>query len=61
MVNNGNNMHGSQFFLTLAPDLDYLDGIHTVFGEVAEDPEDVIQKLNEAYCDEDHRPYRDIR
>ncbi|CAD5118463.1 DgyrCDS7168 [Dimorphilus gyrociliatus] len=61
MVNNGSNMHGSQFFVTLAPDLDYLDGVHTVFGEVAEDKDNVLEKLNEAYCDEDHRPYRDIR
>ncbi|KAK7107825.1 peptidyl-prolyl cis-trans isomerase-like 4 [Littorina saxatilis] len=60
MVNNGNGKHGSQFFITLGEDLDYLDGVHTVFGEVAEGFE-VLDKLNEAYCDEKHRPYRDIR
>ncbi|XP_052086935.1 peptidyl-prolyl cis-trans isomerase-like 4 [Mytilus californianus] len=60
MVNNGNNMHGSQFFLTLGDSLDYLDGVHTVIGEVTEGLE-VIQKLNEAYCDEKFKPFRDIR
>lgn len=60
MVNNGNGMHGSQFFITLAEDLDYLDGVHTVFGEVAEGLE-VLSKINETFCDKEHRPYRDIR
>lgn len=60
MVNNGSNMHGSQFFITLSPDIDYLDGTHTVFGEVAEGFE-VLEKLNETYVDPDHRPYKDIR
>ncbi|VDI83452.1 peptidyl-prolyl cis-trans isomerase-like 4, partial [Mytilus galloprovincialis] len=60
MVNNGNNMHGSQFFLTLGDSLDYLDGVHTVIGEITEGLE-VIQKLNESYCDEKFKPFRDIR
>lgn len=60
MVNNGDNMHGSQFFITLGENLDYLDGKHTVFGEVSEGI-DVLMKINEAYCDEEHRPYKDIR
>ena len=34
MVNNGSNQHGSQFFITLADDLDYLNTKHTVFGIV---------------------------
>ncbi|KAL0083448.1 RNA binding protein [Phycomyces blakesleeanus] len=51
---------GSQFFITLADDLDYLDGKYTVFGEVAEGF-DALDKINEAYCDNKGRPYRDIR
>ncbi|GAN03804.1 RNA binding protein [Mucor ambiguus] len=51
---------GSQFFITLADDLDYLDGKYTLFGEVAEGFE-VLDKMNEAFCDEKGRPYRDIR
>ena len=59
MVNDGNNQHGSQFLITLGADLDHLDGKHTVFGEVAEG-DDVLAKLNEAYCDDEQRPYQDI-
>ena len=59
MVNNGSNCHGSQFFLTLREDLDYLDGKHTVFGEVAEGF-DVIDSLNSAHVDKDGRPLQDI-
>ena len=50
----------SQFFLTLGDSLDYLDGVHTVFGEVVEG-EEVLDLLNNAYCDDNHRPYKDIR
>ncbi|XP_064395772.1 peptidyl-prolyl cis-trans isomerase-like 4 [Halichondria panicea] len=60
MVNNGSGTHGSQFLLTLGESVDYLDSVHTVFGEVAEG-EDVLMKINEAYCDQDGRPYQDIR
>lgn len=60
MVNCGNNMFGSQFFITLAKDLQSLDSEHCVFGEIAEGQE-VILKLNETICDQDHRPFQDIR
>jgi len=51
---------GSQFFITLGDNLDSLDGKYTIFGRVAEGWE-VLDKINEAYCDEKGRPYRDIR
>lgn len=87
MINNGQNMHGSQvsfffnldicinsffylifffvslshkFLITLNKDLDYLDGKHTVFGEVAKGF-DVLEKFNEWLCDQQDRPYQDIR
>ncbi|XP_076756535.1 peptidyl-prolyl cis-trans isomerase sig-7 [Xylocopa sonorina] len=60
MVNCGNNMLGSQFFITLAPELQSLDGQHCVFGEITEGLE-IIFKFNETICDGDHRPYQDIR
>lgn len=60
MANNGDNLHGSQFFITLGDDLDYLDGVHTVFAEVVEGFE-VLDKLSDAICDDEHRPYQDIR
>jgi len=49
-----------QFFITLGESLDYLDGKHTVFGEVAEG-QDTLALINEAFCDKEHRPYKDIR
>ncbi|VUZ51273.1 unnamed protein product [Hymenolepis diminuta] len=60
MVNNGSGQHGSQFFITLADGLDYLDNKHTVFGVVTEGQE-VLSKINDAYCDKESRPYRNIR
>ncbi len=51
------NVFGSQFFITLEEDLDYLDGKHSVFGEVAEG-EEVIEKFNKVISDEEHRPYQ---
>lgn len=59
MVNNGEGLHGSQFFFTLNQHLDYLDGIHTVFGHVVEGI-DVIIKLNETISDSEMRPYQDV-
>uniref|UniRef100_A0A8C5Q097 Peptidyl-prolyl cis-trans isomerase n=1 Tax=Leptobrachium leishanense TaxID=445787 RepID=A0A8C5Q097_9ANUR len=60
MVNNGNGQHGSQFLITTGENLDYLDGVHTVFGEVSEGM-DVVRKINEAFVDKDFVPYQDIR
>ena len=58
MVNDGFGNHGSQFFVTLADDMDYLDEQqHTVFGEVVEGFE-VLDKLNETYCDKEDRPFQ---
>lgn len=60
MVNCGNNMLGSQFFITLGADLQSLDGEHCVFGEITEGL-DIILKFNEIICDNQHRPYQDVR
>ncbi|XP_053315939.1 peptidyl-prolyl cis-trans isomerase-like 4 [Spea bombifrons] len=60
MVNNGNGQHGSQFLITTGENLDYLDGVHTVFGEVTEGM-DVVKKINETFVDKDFIPYQDIR
>uniref|UniRef100_A0A183T1J7 Peptidyl-prolyl cis-trans isomerase n=1 Tax=Schistocephalus solidus TaxID=70667 RepID=A0A183T1J7_SCHSO len=60
MVNNGHGQHGSQFFITLADNLDYLNRVHTVFGIVAEG-EEWLSKINEVYCDKESRPYRNVR
>lgn len=60
MINNGHDRHGSQFLITLAPNLDWLDKQgHTVFGKVVEGL-DVIDKLNKALIDDKDCPYSDI-
>lgn len=60
MINNGQDKHGSQFFITLGDNLDYLDKQgHTVFGEVSEGIE-IIQALNKVLIDDKDHPYRDI-
>ncbi|XP_048064121.1 LOW QUALITY PROTEIN: peptidyl-prolyl cis-trans isomerase-like 4 [Megalobrama amblycephala] len=60
MVNNGSEQHGSQFLITTSENLDYLDGVHTVFGEVTEGM-DVLSKINETFVDNNFIPYQDIR
>ncbi|KAK1583038.1 hypothetical protein Q3G72_020503 [Acer saccharum] len=60
MASAGENLNASQFYITLRDDLDYLDGKHTVFGEVAEGFE-TLTRINEAYVDEKNRPYKNIR
>uniref|UniRef100_A0A8C5JHA2 Peptidyl-prolyl cis-trans isomerase n=1 Tax=Junco hyemalis TaxID=40217 RepID=A0A8C5JHA2_JUNHY len=60
MVNNGSDQHGSQFLITTGENLDYLDGVHTVFGEVTEGM-DVLKTINETFVDKDFIPYQDIR
>ncbi|XP_056113652.1 peptidyl-prolyl cis-trans isomerase-like 4 [Rhinichthys klamathensis goyatoka] len=60
MVNNGTDQHGSQFLITSSENLDYLDGVHTVFGEVTEGM-DVLAKINETFVDNDFIPFQDIR
>ena len=58
MASAGDNMFGSQFFVTLAEDLESLDANqHCVFGKVVEGFE-TIETLNETICDKDNRPYQ---
>ncbi|XP_048430244.1 peptidyl-prolyl cis-trans isomerase CYP59-like [Pyrus x bretschneideri] len=60
MASAGENLNASQFYLTLRDNLDYLDGKHTIFGEIAEGFE-TLTRINEAYVDENNRPYKNIR
>ena len=51
---------GSQFFITLADGISYLDGRHAVFGHVVEGL-DTLEKLNDVYTDHEGRPLKDVR
>ncbi|EPT00766.1 hypothetical protein FOMPIDRAFT_1121636 [Fomitopsis schrenkii] len=51
---------GSQFFVTLADEIEYLDGKHAVFGHVVEGL-DTLDKLNDVFVDQEGRPLKDVR
>ena len=51
---------GSQFLVTLDDNLDYLDGKAAIFGKVVEGF-DTLEKINNAFCDDKGRPFKDIR
>lgn len=54
------NLSRYQFLVTMGENLEYLDGVHTVFGEVTEGM-DVLGKINETFVDKDFIPFQDIR
>ncbi|TRM67474.1 cyclophilin-like domain-containing protein [Schizophyllum amplum] len=51
---------GSQFFITLADNIEYLDGKHAAFAHVVEGL-DTLDMMNEVYVDQEGRPFKDIR
>jgi cyclophilin family peptidyl-prolyl cis-trans isomerase len=55
MANSGPNTNGSQFFVVTAEECSWLDGKHTVFGEVVEGM-DVIDALESTETDAQDRP-----
>eukprot|EP01111_Echinosteliopsis_oligospora_P016306 TRINITY_DN6720_c0_g1_i1.p1 TRINITY_DN6720_c0_g1~~TRINITY_DN6720_c0_g1_i1.p1 ORF type:complete len:495 (-),score=145.34 TRINITY_DN6720_c0_g1_i1:9-1493(-) len=60
MSNSDKDLNASQFYITTKEDLEYLDGKHTVFGQVAEGL-DVLDQINKIYTDSNGRPLMNIR
>src|SRR5688572_15508798 len=59
MANAGPNTNGSQFFVVTTPEAPWLDGKHTVFGQVT-DGMDVIDRIEATNTDGRDRPREDI-
>jgi peptidyl-prolyl cis-trans isomerase B (cyclophilin B) len=59
MANSGPNTNGSQFFIVTAVDASWLDGKHTVFGQVVSG-QDVVDRISQVPRDAGDRPLEPV-
>ena len=60
MANAGPNTNGSQFFVVVADECSWLDGLHTVFGRVTSGM-DVVDEISRLPADYQDRPLDEVR
>jgi cyclophilin family peptidyl-prolyl cis-trans isomerase len=60
MANSGPNTNGSQFFIVTADACPWLDGLHTVFGQVTSGM-NVVDEISQVDTDMQDRPVNEVR